>query len=95
MEAVLQLHPVDVLLIKGKAFIMQVYVLVTSVSPARVYRHREGHILFADKGQVNVFSQQFTDSSRCFSKWARLPFLCADNLKLICLYFKVICIDCN
>lgn len=85
MEAVLQLHPVDVLLIKGKAFIMQVYVLVTSVFPARVYRHSEGHILFADKGQVNIFSHQFTDSSQCFSKWVKQPFHCADNLMLICL----------
>ena len=60
LKAVLQLYPSNVVLIEDKPAIVQVYVLVTSVSPLRVYRHSEGRILFADKGQVCVYSMQFT-----------------------------------
>ena len=42
-EAVVQSFPADVLLIKGRVVILQVYALITSVSPLRVYRHKEGH----------------------------------------------------
>lgn len=43
-EAVVQSFPADVLLIEDKVVIVQVYALVTSVSPLRVYRHNEGHM---------------------------------------------------
>ena len=43
-EAVVQSFPADLLLIKDKVVIVQVYALVTSVSPLRVYRHKEGHM---------------------------------------------------
>lgn len=43
-EGVVQLFPADVLLIKDKVVIVQVYALVTSISPLRVYRHKEGHV---------------------------------------------------
>ena len=55
LEAVLQSFPADVLLIEDKVAIVQVYVLVTSVSPIRVYRHGEGHVLFADNVQVGNY----------------------------------------
>ena len=60
MKAVLQLYPSDAVLIEDKPVIVQLYVLVTSVSPLRVYRHSEGHILFAGRGQVCVHYMQFT-----------------------------------
>lgn len=44
-EAVVQSFPGDVLVIEDKAVIVQVYALVTSVSPLRVYRHNDGHVL--------------------------------------------------
>ena len=56
LEAVLQSFPEDTLLIEDKAFIVQVYVLVTSVSPLRVYRHHEGHVHFVNKEQVCMFT---------------------------------------
>lgn len=43
-EAVVQSFPADVLLIEDKVVIVQVYALVTSVSPLRVYRHKDGHM---------------------------------------------------
>ena len=60
MKAVLQLYPSDVVLIEDKPPIVQLYVLVTSVSPLRVYRHSEGRILFAGREQVCVHYMQFT-----------------------------------
>lgn len=50
-EAVVQSFPADVLLIEDKAVIVQVYALVTSVSPLRVYRHNEGHVLLRSAKQ--------------------------------------------
>ncbi|XP_078369114.1 cadherin-like and PC-esterase domain-containing protein 1 isoform X2 [Oculina patagonica] len=52
-EAVVQSFPADVLLIEDKAVIVQIYALVTSVSPLRVYRHNEGHVLLRGTEQVS------------------------------------------
>lgn len=48
----MQIFPADTLLIEGKAVIAQVYVLVTSVSPLRIYRHRKGHAHLVAREQV-------------------------------------------
>jgi len=58
LEAVLQLFPADVALIEEKAVIVQVYVLVTSVSPLRVYRHSEGHALLVHNGLQDASDKQ-------------------------------------
>jgi len=51
-EAVVQSFPADVLLIEDKTVVVQVYALVTSVSPLRVYRHNEGHVYLKGTEQV-------------------------------------------
>ncbi|CAH3114472.1 unnamed protein product [Pocillopora meandrina] len=55
-EGVMQLFPADALLIEGKAVIAQVYVLVTSVSPLRIYRHRKGHAHLVAREQDGLAS---------------------------------------
>lgn len=55
-EAVVQSFPADVLLIKDKVVIIQVYALVTSVSPLRVYRHKEGHMYLQGTEQEKFVS---------------------------------------
>lgn len=49
----MQVYPEDAIKIEGRAVLVQVYVLVTSASPLRVYRQREeGHVLLQSKQQV-------------------------------------------
>ena len=55
----MQLFPADALLIEGKAVIAQVYVLVTSVSPLRIYRHRKGHAHLVAREQVTYLLGDF------------------------------------
>lgn len=53
LKAVIQEHPEDAIKIEGRAVLVQVYVLVTSASPLRVYRYREeGYVLLQSNQQV-------------------------------------------
>lgn len=53
LKAVIQVYPEDAIKIEGRAVLVQVYVLVTSASPLRVYRYREeGHVLLQSNQQV-------------------------------------------
>ena len=53
LKAVIQEYPEDAIKIEGRAVLVQVYVLVTSASPLRVYRYRkDGHVLLQSNQQV-------------------------------------------
>ncbi|CAH3035947.1 unnamed protein product [Porites lobata] len=57
LKAVIQVYPEDAIKIEGRAVLVQVYVLVTSASPLRVYRYREeGHVLL-QSNQQNTFKK--------------------------------------
>ena len=53
LKAVIQEYPEDAIKIEGRAVLVQVYVLVTSASPLRVYRYREeGYVLLQSNQRV-------------------------------------------
>ena len=55
LKAVIQEHPEDAIKIEGRPVLVQVYVLVTSASPLRVYRYREeGYVLLQSNQQVCI-----------------------------------------